>query len=119
MKTTFDIATFLIGLLQSWILILEMFFWTRPLGKKTFRLSDEFATASRTLAANQGLYNGFLAAGLFWGLCLGPEGFAIRMFFLGCVLIAGVYGAITVGKKVLFVQAIPAALAMSIGLLAL
>lgn len=112
MQIAASLATLLIALLQSWILVLEMFLWTRPLGKKAFRLSDEFAAASRVLAANQGLYNGFLAAGLFWGLWLGPEGLAIRLFFLSCVLIAGLYGAATVGKKILFVQAVPAALAM-------
>ncbi|NSL57005.1 MULTISPECIES: DUF1304 domain-containing protein [Uliginosibacterium] len=114
MQTAASLATLLIALLQSWILILEMFLWTHPLGKKTFRLSDEFAQASRVLAANQGLYNGFLAAGLFWSLWLGPEGVAVRLFFLGCVLVAGIFGAATVGKKILFVQGIPAALAMGL-----
>lgn len=112
MHTAASLATLLIALLQTWILILEMFFWTRPLGKKVFRLSDEFAAASRVLAANQGLYNGFLAAGLFWGLWLGPDGVAVRLFFLGCVLVAGLYGAATVGKKILYVQGIPAGVAM-------
>ncbi len=112
MHTAASLATLLIALLQSWIMVLEMFFWTRPLGKKTFRLTDEFAAASRVLAANQGLYNGFLAAGLFWGLWLGAEGVAVRLFFLGCVLVAGLFGAATVGKKILFVQGLPAALAM-------
>lgn len=112
MHTAASLATLLIALLQSWIMVLEMFFWTRPLGKKTFRLTDEFAAASRVLAANQGLYNGFLAAGLFWGLWLGAAGVAVRLFFLGCVLVAGIFGAATVGKKILFVQGLPAALAM-------
>lgn len=112
MKIAATLATLLIALLQSWILILEMFLWTTPLGKKTFRLSDEFAAASRVLAANQGLYNGFLAAGLFWGLWLGPAASAIKLFFLGCVAVAGLYGAATVGKKILFVQGVPALLAM-------
>lgn len=112
MQTAASLATLLIALLQSWILILEMFFWTRPLGKRTFRLSDEFAAASRVLAANQGLYNGFLAAGLFWGLWLGAEGGAVRLFFLGCVLTAGIFGAATVGRKILFVQGLPAAVAL-------
>ncbi|MEN3110006.1 DUF1304 domain-containing protein [Uliginosibacterium paludis] len=112
MQTAASLATLLIALLQSWILILEMFFWTRPLGRKTFRLSEEFATASRVLAANQGLYNGFLAAGLFWGLWLGAEGSAVRCFFLGCVLTAGIFGAATVGRKILFVQGLPAAVAL-------
>lgn len=112
MQTAAKLATLLIALLQSAILILEMFFWSKPLGKKVFRLTDEFAAASRVLAANQGLYNGFLAAGLFWGLWLGPDGVEICLFFLGCVLIAGIYGASTVGKKILFIQGLPAALAM-------
>lgn len=114
MHTAASLATLLIALLQTWILVLEMFFWTRPLGKKVFRLSDDFAAASRVLAANQGLYNGFLAAGLFWGLWLGPEGVAVRLFFLGCVLVAGLYGAATVGKKILYVQGIPAGIAMAL-----
>lgn len=112
MQIAAALATLLIALLQSWIMVLEMFLWTRPLGKKTFRLTDEFAAASRVLAANQGLYNGFLAAGLFWGLWLGQGGVAVRLFFLACVLVAGLYGAATVGKKILFVQGIPAALAI-------
>ena len=117
MHTAASLATLLIALLQSWIMVLEMFFWTRPLGKKTFRLTDEFAAASRVLAANQGLYNGFLAAGLFWGLWLGDAGQSVKVFFLLCVLAAGLYGAATASRKILFIQAVPAAIGL--GLLAL
>lgn len=105
----------LVALLHTWFLVLEMFLWTRPIGLKTFRMTLAEAEASRVLAANQGLYNGFLVAGLIWGLCLGAEGLAVQVFFLSCVVVAGVYGAIIVGRKILYVQALPAAL----GLLAL
>jgi putative membrane protein len=113
-----DITTALVALLHLWFLVLEMFFWDKPLGLKTFRLTPEFAKASKSLAANQGLYNGFLAAGLVWGLLLGADGRAIRMFFLGCVIVAGVFGAITVGRKILFVQALPGAVALGLVLAA-
>ena len=105
----------LVALLHTWFLVLEMFLWTRPIGLKTFRMTLAEAEASRVLAANQGLYNGFLVAVLIWGFCLGAEGLAVQVFFLSCVVVAGVYGAITVGRKILYVQALPAAL----GLLAL
>ncbi|MDP3859454.1 MAG: DUF1304 domain-containing protein [Stagnimonas sp.] len=108
----------LVALLHIYFLILEMFLWDTPYGRKTFKLTPEFSAASKALAANQGLYNGFLAAGLFWGLLLGPAGLAIKVFFLGCVIVAGVYGAATVGKKILFVQALPAAIALALVLLA-
>jgi putative membrane protein len=101
-----------VALLHVYFLVLEMFFWDKPLGLKTFRQTQEAATASKVLAANQGLYNGFLAAGLFWGLTLGVPGFSVKVFFLVCVVIAGVYGAATVGKKILYVQAVPAALGL-------
>lgn len=107
----------LVALLHIYFLILEMFLWDTPYGRKTFKLTPEFSAASKTLAANQGLYNGFLAAGLIWGLLLGPAGLAIKVFFLGCVIVAGVYGAATVGKKILFVQALPAAIALALVLL--
>lgn len=101
----------LVAALHLYFLVLEMFFWTKPLGRKVFSLTPEFAEASKTLAANQGLYNGFLSAGLLWGLVAGNT--ANQLFFLGCVVAAGVYGAATVGKKILFVQALPAALAIA------
>ena len=78
-----------------------MFFWDRPLGRRTFRLTPEFAAASKSLAANQGLYNGFLAAGLVWGLLLGSSGYPIKLFFLGCIVVAGIFGAVTVNRKIL------------------
>lgn len=112
MSLTAQILTALVALLQIWFLVLEMFLWTTPKGRRTFGLAPEFAQQTRVLAANQGLYNGFLAAGLAWGLWLGAEGFSIRLFFLGCVVVAGVFGAATASRKILFVQALPAALAM-------
>ena len=116
------IANVLVGLvaaLHLCFLVLEMFLWDTPYGRKVFGNSREFATASKVLAANQGLYNGFLAAGLVWGLSLGPAGRAVQLFFLGCVVVAGLYGAISVGIKILFVQALPAALAAAAVLLLL
>src|SRR6185312_1895498 len=103
-----NILIALIALLHFWFLILEMFLWTRPSGRRAFGLSEEFAEQSRALAANQGLYNGFLAAGLVWGLWLGEDGFAIKVFFLGCVLVAGVFGGLTAARKILWIQALPA-----------
>ena len=107
-------AVGLVALLHLYFLVLEMFFWNKPLGRRIFRLTPEFAQESATLAANQGLYNGFLAAGLFWGLVLGPAGFAIKVFFLGCVIVAGVFGALTVSRKILWVQALPVAVALAL-----
>jgi putative membrane protein len=102
----------LVALLHLYFLVLEMFFWTKPLGRKAFGLTPEFAEASKTLAANQGLYNGFLSAGLAWGICMGTAGFSVKLFFLACVIVAGVYGALTVSRKILYVQAVPAVLAV-------
>jgi putative membrane protein len=106
----------LVALLHLYFMVLEMFLWTRPAGLKAFKLQPEFAEASKTLAANQGLYNGFLVAGLVWallsGLAPGDAGRPLATFFLGCVIVAGVYGAATVGRKILFVQAVPAVLAL-------
>ncbi|MDH5824121.1 DUF1304 domain-containing protein [Luteimonas sp. RD2P54] len=112
MTTAANLLIALIALLHIWFLVLEMFLWTRPLGRRTFGTSAEFAAASRVLAANQGLYNGFLAAGLAWGLWPGPGSGAVKLFFLGCVLVAGLYGGATVGRRILLVQALPAALAL-------
>jgi len=89
-----------------------MFAWTTPRVQRIFGTTPQIAQDSKVLAANQGLYNGFLAAGLFWGLSLGQAGFSIKVFFALCVLVAGVYGALTVGRKILFVQAVPAALTL-------
>jgi len=104
----------LVAALHVYFLVLEMFLWTRPLGLKTFRNSPEKAADSAVLAANQGLYNGFLAAGLVWGLVHSAPGFGfqIKTFFLLCVVIAGVYGALTVSRRILYVQAAPAAVAL-------
>ena len=105
----------LMALLHVYILVLEMFLWTTPRGRKAFGLTPEFAEASKTLAANQGLYNGFLAAGLVWGLCLGsPAGYGVKLFFLGCILVAGLYGGLTATRKILFIQAIPAAIGIAL-----
>ena len=109
-----NVLVALVAALHVYFLVLEMFLWTKPLGLKTFRQSLEKATDSAVLAANQGLYNGFLAAGLVWGLLQGVPAFAfqIKIFFLICVIIAGVYGAVTVSRRILFVQALPAAIAL-------
>jgi len=101
-----------IALLHIYFLILEMFLWDKPKGLRTFRHSLETAKASKALAMNMGLYNGFLAAGLIWSLYLGAEGYNISLFFLSCVLIAGIFGAITVSRSILFVQALPAAITL-------
>jgi putative membrane protein len=109
------IANVLVGLvvlIHLYIVVLEMFLWDKPFGRKVFGSTPEFATASKVLAANQGLYNGFLAAGLIWGLSMGVAGQPVQLFFLGCVIVAGLYGAMTVGIKILFVQAVPALLAL-------
>ena len=94
-----------------------MFFWDKPIGLRVFGQTKEAAAASKVLAANQGLYNGFLAAGLFWGLCLGLGGTGIKVFFLCCVLVAGLFGAATASRKILIVQAIPAAIGLVLVLL--
>lgn len=109
-----NVLTGLVALLHVYFLVLEMFLWDKPYGRKTFGLTAEYAAASKTLAANQGLYNGFLAAGLAWGLLLGAAGASVKIFFLVCVVIAGVYGAITVSRRILWVQALPAAIALAL-----
>jgi len=113
-----NLAVALIAALHFYILVLEMFLWTTPRGRRAFGLTPEFAEASKALAANQGLYNGFLGAGLVWGLLLGPLGHAVILFFLGCVIVAGVFGSATAARKILFIQAVPAAVAMALVLLA-
>ncbi len=102
-----------VALLHVYILVLEMFLWDKPRGLRAFGLTPEFARASKALAANQGLYNGFLAAGLVWGLLLGAGGGPVRVFFLGCVFVAGLYGGLTVNRKILFIQALPAAIGLA------
>lgn len=118
MQTAAIIATALVALLHLYILYLEMFLWNTPKGRKAFGLTPEFAAASKVLAANQGLYNGFLAAGLLWGLWLGPAGGPVKIFFLGCVVIAGIFGAATAKRSILFIQALPGAVALALVLLA-
>ena len=111
----------LVALLHATILVLEMFLWETPQGRQAFGLTAEFAAQTKVLAANQGLYNGFLAAGLFWALLLGGSqsvpGRPVALFFLGCVVVAGVYGAATASRKIIFVQALPGAVAMAAVLL--
>ncbi|WP_434612525.1 DUF1304 domain-containing protein [Tabrizicola sp. M-4] len=103
-----------IGALHVYILVLEMFRWEHPRTRRAFGTSEDFARATKTLAANQGLYNGFLAAGLFWAVAEGVTswGRPLAIFFLACVLIAGLYGAATASRRILFIQALPAALAL-------
>ena len=113
-----NIAVALVALLHLYFLVLEMFFWDKPLGRRAFGLTPEFARASKGLAANQGLYNGFLVAGLVWGIWLGAAGGPVKIFFLGCVIVAGVFGALTVGRKILWVQALPGAVALTLVLAA-
>lgn len=105
---------FLIALLHLYIMIIEMWFWDKPKGLKMFRLKQDFATNTKTLAANQGLYNGFLAAGLLWGIVQKQYlfGLQIQLFFLFCVFVAGLYGAFTTSKKILFVQSVPSTIAI-------
>ena len=118
MATAANIAVALVALLHLYLLVLEMFLWNKPAGLKAFGQTREAAAASKVLAANQGLYNGFLAAGLVWGLTLGDAGLSVKVFFLVCVLIAGLYGAATASRKILFVQALPAAIGLALLLLA-
>jgi putative membrane protein len=113
------VLVLVVAALHAWFLVLEMVLWRRPLGMRTFRLTPERAEQTATLAANQGLYNGFLAAGLLVGVVAAqPIGFAFKLFFLGCVIVAGVFGAATVQRGILYVQALPAVLALAAVLLA-
>jgi len=116
-STIANIVVGLIALLHVYIMVLEMFLWDKPAGLRAFGQTQEAATATKVLAANQGLYNGFLAAGLFWGLSLGANGTGVNVFFLCCVLVAGLYGAATASRKILFVQAIPASIGLALLLL--
>lgn len=109
-----DAAVALVALLHLGFLVLEMFLWEKPLGLRVFGLSPELAKASRVLAANQGLYNGFLVAGLLWGLSRGGDGASIKLFFLGCVVVAGLFGALTANPSILWVQALPGAVALGL-----
>jgi len=118
MKIAACIAVALIAVLHIYILVLEMFLWDTPRGRRAFGLTPEFSAASKSLAANQGLYNGFLAAGLIWGLLWSAGGPAVMIFFLSCVMVAGLYGAATAARKILFIQTVPAAIALGLVLAA-
>jgi putative membrane protein len=106
-----DIAVVVVALLHLYFLVLEMFLWDTPYGRRTFGMSADKAAATKQLAMNQGLYNGFLAAGLLWGLAAGAP---VKIFFLGCVIVAGVFGAFTASRKILWVQALPGAIALAL-----
>lgn len=118
MKIASDLLVAVVALLHVGFLVLEMFLWKGPVGRRVFGLPRELAEATASLAANQGLYNGFLAAGLAWGICLGQGGLAVKVFFLSCVVVAGVFGAVTAKRTILFVQALPGAVALGAVLLA-
>jgi len=112
MATVAAALVVLVAAIHVYIVVLEMFLWRTPRGLRSFGTDQAFADRSAALAANQGLYNGFLAAGLFWGLSLGAAGMPVKVFFLTCILIAGLYGAWSASRKILFIQAIPAAIAL-------
>ena len=110
-------AVAVVAFLHLAFFVLESFLWTKPAGRRIFGLSKELAASTASLAANQGLYNAFLAAGLIWGLIPGPCAFAVKIFFLTCVIIAGIVGAMTAKRSILFVQALPGALALALVLM--
>lgn len=118
MKKAATVLVALVAIEHLYILVLEMFLWTRPAGLRAFGLTPEFAEQTAVLAANQGLYNGFLAAGLIWSLFRKQDATSLRVFFLGCVIVAGVFGAITAKPSILYVQAAPAFIALVLTLLA-
>ena len=111
MNAIANLLTALVALSHVGILVLEMFFWDHPVGRRIFGMTPEVSATSRVLAANQGLYNGFLAAGLFWGLASGRRN--VKIFFLGCVVVAGIFGGLTAKTSILLTQALPAALALA------
>lgn len=114
MKPLADLAVAGVAALHLGFLVLEMFLWRRPLGRKVFGLRPEQAEQTAALAANQGLYNGFLVAGLVWGLARGSAGFELKVFFLACVVVAGLFGAATASRSILWVQALPGAAALAL-----
>jgi putative membrane protein len=114
MNTAASVMIGVVALLHLYFLVLEMFLWDKPFGRRVFKSTPEFAAASKALAANQGLYNGFLAAGLAWGLAMGEAGLQVKVFFLACVIVAGVFGAATASRVILFVQAVPGILALAL-----
>ena len=107
-----NIAVAFVAVLHGAFLVLEMFLWSKPIGHRVFGLPPDVMAASAALAANQGLYNGFIAAGLVWGLVLGSAGFGIKVFFLACVIVAGVFGAATAKRSILWIQALPGTVAL-------
>ena len=115
MNIIVNIIIGIVALLHGYFLILEMFLWEKPAGRKSFRTTAEFAAQSKTLAANQGLYNGFLAAGLVWGIFADD---AVKIFFLSCVIIAGLFGTYTVSKRIFYIQALPALIGLVLLLVA-
>ena len=115
MNIVVNIITGIVALLHVGFLTIEMFLWDKPTGRNVFHTTAEFATQSKTLAANQGLYNGFLAVGLIWGLFAGD---AVKIFFLGCVVVAGIFGALTVSKRIFYIQALPALIGLALLLMA-
>ncbi len=117
MLLTTNILIAIVALLHFYFLVLEMILWEKPFGLRTFGNSEEIAKITKTLAMNQGLYNGFLAAGLVWGLILGDAGASIKVFFLVCIIIAGLFAGFTVSKKILYVQAFPAIVALALFIL--
>ena len=118
MKKTAMVLTALVAVEHVYILVLEMFLWTKPAGLRAFGLTPEFAQQTAALAANQGLYNGFLAAGLIWSLTRKEEGVSTRVFFLACIIVAGVFGAVTAKPSILYIQAVPALIALVATLIA-
>ncbi|MEU7897563.1 DUF1304 domain-containing protein [Nonomuraea sp. NPDC049152] len=118
MSVLANILVAAVALLHVYILVLEMFLWTTPRARKAFGMTREFAEQTKALAANQGLYNGFLAAGLIWSLVAAdPVGFQAKVFFLSCVAVAGLYGAATASRKILFVQTVPAVVTLAVVLI--
>jgi putative membrane protein len=115
MNTPATILIALVALLHFWFMILEMFLWRKPRGLRTFGLTQDFADSTAVLAANQGLYNGFLVAGLIWGLLASDptQAHSIRLFFLSCVVVAGIYGGLTANKRIFYIQALPALIALA------
>src|SRR5437868_8498816 len=107
MKMLASVLTGIVAAIHVYIAVLEMLLWTKPAGLRAFSMTPEFAQSTRVLAANQGLYNGFLAAGLIWGIWLGDAGDPIKIFSLVCVAVAGVFGAATASRRILFIQTIP------------
>jgi putative membrane protein len=111
-----NITITVVAILHLWFCILEIFLWQKPLGLRIFRMQKTFATQSASLAANQGIYNGFLCAGLIWGIFSNDpiQALHVKIFFLSCVIIAGIFAGITVSKRILFIQAFPAAIALAL-----